>query len=503
MLLNSGLSRRVRLFALFTLLSTPLYAQQAHQQLERRIDDLLDREGIENAFVGIEVLDLSNGTVLFSQNGTKNFIPASNQKIFTTAVALDLLGPEFVFETSIYADGPVVNGDLKGDLIVRGSGDPSIGGRFNDGDLTLTFRAWADSLRAAGINRISGDIIGDDDVFDDVPLGYGWSWDDEAYYYSAEISGLSFNDNKVDFTIRARSQGQPAEINWEPHNTDFVHVLNRVVAIRPDSSLKEGYAKERGTNIIQLFSRVPSGSTDRESLTVTNPTRYFVHVLREVLVQAGIDVEGKPVDVDERSIKPDYASGDLRRIATYVSPPLSQIIEVVNKESHNLYAEQVFKTIAAFHPVNKKNLTPGSAEMAVERMKLVLAEAGVDTSRIQIMDGSGLSRQNLASPRDVVSLLRYMWEHPDPDVSSAFYASLPVGGRDGSLAYRFSTGPARGKVHAKTGTVSNVSALSGYVITTNGTPLAFSLLCNHYTTRTRLIRNIQDAIVNVLAGYAY
>lgn len=495
-----GLYRRVCVFALLALVSPPLFAQQAQQQLERRIDELLGREVLRNAFVGIEVLDLNDGTVLFSHNGEKSFIPASNQKIFTSAVALDLFGPDFVYETSLYADGPIENGVLHGNLVVRGSGDPSIGGRFNNGDLTKTFRNWADSLRNAGINRVTGDVIGDDDVFDDVPLGYGWSWDDETYYYSAEISGLSYNENKVDLTIRARQQGQPAEISWEPHNTDFVHVLNRTVAIRPDSSLKEGYLKQRGTNVLQIFSRVPAGSTDRESLSVTNPTRYFVHVFREVLVKSGIEVEGSPVDVDELSEKPDYTR--LNRIATHVSPPLSEIIEVVNKDSHNLFAEQVFRTLGALRPVFRKDLTPGSAEMAAERMKYVLAEAGVDTARIQIMDGSGLSRQNLVTPRDVVSVLRYMWEHPEQEIANAFYTSLPVGGRDGSLAYRFSSGPARGRVHAKTGTVSNVSALSGYVITTTGTPLAFSILCNHYTARTRLVRNTLDAIVNVLAGYS-
>lgn len=498
--------RFARFLLLFAFLAPRLLSaqdsQRPHAQLARNIDRILADDRLANAFFGIHILDLNSGDLLYSINSEKNFIPASNQKLFTTAAALDLLGPDFRYQTYLYAEGPVRNGTLEGNLIVRGSGDPVIGGRFNNGKRTETFTAWADSLKAAGITNITGSIIGDDDVFDDTPLGYGWSWDDEPYWYAAEISGLSFNDNNVDFKIEAQNVGGPARIVWEPFNTDYVEVVNSTITISPDSSLKEGYARERGTNTIRIYSRVPRGRIDIESLSVNNPTLYFTHVLRETLIRSGISVTGNPIDVDDLPIKPNYDSGSLRRIAVHVSPPLAEIVEVINKESQNLYAEQVLKTIAANRPLPDPDLQPGSSEMGVEIIRNVLARVGVDTSRIQMVDGSGLSRQNLVNPESIVKLLQYMWQHRNTDVSAAFYSSLPIGGRDGSLQYRFTSGPARGNVRAKTGTVSNVSALSGYLTTDDGTPVAFSIICNHYTIKTRSVRDVQDSIVNLLTRFS-
>ena len=337
---------RYRLLASLTLvaLSAPsLRAQPAATSAEELTDyvgAVLDSAAFDNAFWGVQVVNLESGEALYARNPQKSFIPASNTKLYTTAAALDLLGPNYRYRTGLYADGEVDDeGALRGNLVVRGSGDPAIGGRFTDGDLTKTFRAWADSLRAADVTRIEGDVVGDDDVFDDTPLGYGWSWDDEPYWYSAEVGGLNFNDNSVDFALEGTDVGAPAQVRWEPFRTDYVEVVNATRTIHPDSSIDEGYARERGTNAIRLSSLVPAGRTDEESLTVTNPTRYFAHVLREALLRGGIPVAGRPVDVDAMPIKPDYAGGRLRRLAVYASPPLREIVDVVNKRSQNLYAE--------------------------------------------------------------------------------------------------------------------------------------------------------------------
>ncbi len=492
------------MFFFATLLSSAATAQSAPatpHQVERAIHEVIEDDIFENAFWGVMVTNLKTGQPLFEHNAGKSFIPASNTKLFTTAAALEHLGADYRYRTALYADGPVVDGELHGNLIVRGSGDPVIGGRFNNGDRTEVFRAWADSLRAAGIDRITGDIIGDDDVFDDTPLGRGWSWDDEAYWYSAEISGLSFNDNAVDFTMRSRQTGMPAQVSWEPFNTNYVQVINSTVTISPDSSLKEGYTRASGSNTIRLSSRIPRGTSDLESLTVSNPTLYFVHVLRESLLRSGIAVSGEPVDVDDMPIKPDYARGRFRRIATHLSPPLADIISVINKRSQNLYAEQLLKTLAAEFPAPETLLPLGSAERGIEAAMQTFARAGIDTSRIQLVDGSGLSRMNLVAPSMITRLLGYMWLHPDARIREAFYESLPVAGVDGTLQYRISQGSLRGRVRAKTGTVSNASTLSGYVTTAGGTPLAFCLMCNHYTVKTREVREAQDALVAILARY--
>lgn len=489
-----------------------LQAQPAPASLEglrERIEAVLDSAAFQNAFWGVEIVDLESGETLYARNARKSFIPASNTKLYTTAAALDQLGPDYRYRTGLYTDGEVdAGGVLEGNLIVRGSGDPVIGGRFNGGDLTQTFRAWADSLRAAGITRINGDVVGDDDVFDDAPLGYGWSWDDEPYWYAAEISGLSFNDNNVDFAIEGQDVGAPAQVQWEPFRTDYVQVINATRTIPAGASLDEGYTRERGTNTIRLSSLVPAGRTDTESLAVTNPTRFFAHVFREALLRAGLPVAGRPVDVDEMPIKPDYEGGGLRRIAVHTSPPLREIARVANTRSQNFYAEALIKTLGAERPLppeqfgaEEEEIEPGSAEMGIGAAMETFVRAGIDTSRIQLVDGSGLSRMNLVTPHMTVALLAYMWAHPEPDVRQAFSASLPVGGYDGTLRFRYATGAARGNIRAKTGTVSNASALSGYVTSAAGTPLAFAMMANHYTVDADRIRAVQDIIVELLARY--
>ncbi|HMB90012.1 MAG TPA: D-alanyl-D-alanine carboxypeptidase/D-alanyl-D-alanine-endopeptidase [Rhodothermales bacterium] len=487
------------LFLPLALMAQPVGSAAA--RLAQAIDPILSDPAFTNAWWGALVVNLEDGTVLYERHAGKNFVPASNTKLYTTAAALDQLGPDYRYRTEVYIDGPVVDGVVQGNLIVRGSGDPVIGGRFNDGDRLEAFRTWAKALQDLGITRIEGDLIGDDDVFDDTPLGYGWSWDDETYWYAAEISGLSFNDNNVDVAIRATRVGQPATITWEPLNTNYVQVINETTTTGTGTSIDEGYHRARGTNVIEISSAVPQNRTDTESLTVMNPTLFFVHVLRETLLQEGIGVVGHPVDVDDLSIKPDYDAKTVQEIAVHTSPPLTDIVHATNKHSQNLYAEQLLRTLASARPIDDEDLEPGSAAMGLAAAMTTFATAGVDTSAITLVDGSGLSHLNLVTPEMTAALLSYMWNHPDQTVRTAFYDSLPIGGQDGTLEYRFRDGPARGKVHAKTGTVSNVSTLSGYVPAGDGTPLAFVLMCNHHTLKSRIVRQAQDRVVNALARF--
>lgn len=484
------------------LLVPALYGQPASPRtLGSAVDRLLDAEPFANAWWGVMVQEARTGTVLYTRNADKSFVPASNTKLYTTAAALDHLGATFEYHTELYAFGPVAEGILEGDLVVRGSGDPAIGGRFNGGNRTAIFEAWADSLRAQGITHIRGDIVGDDNLFDDQALGGGWSWDDEPFYYAAEISALSFNDNCIDVRISAQYPGAPGLVSWEPYNTDYVDILNSTVTVSRDSSLQEGYERARGQNRLRLYSQVPAGRTDEESLSISNPTLFFVHVFREALLRNGIAVEGRVLDLDDLPAPPDYALA--HRIATHTSVPLARIVEAINKQSQNLYAEQVLKTLSAHYPDVPGDSPPGSALHGITVAQRTYVRADIDTSRIQLVDGSGLSRMNLITPRMTTHLLRYMGQHPDAAVQEAFVTSLPIGGVDGTLRGRFASGPARGNVRAKTGTLGNVSALSGYVTTAAGTQLVFSILCNHYTTLSREVRQAQDALVTLLAAYPH
>ena len=467
-------------------------ASQPEPDLATAIEDVLLAAPMANAWWGAIAIDLDTGRVLYEMNADRSFMPASVTKLFTTAAALHVLGPHFTYRTRLYAEGPVEGDTLQGNLVVRGAGDPTFGVARPDRDALDTFRAWADSLRAAGIRRIAGGIVGDDDVFDDVPLGDSWSWDDLQYGYAAEISGLSFHENVVKLRIAPTRPGSPGAVTWQPDNTDYVTISNRSRTAARGASLVDGYQRQPGTNRFEVTSEVPVSRVEQEELSVHNPTLYFAHVLREVLRAEGIEVDGMPMDVDRLAERPDYDSAELRIVARHTSAPLSELAREINKESNNLWAEQVLRTLGAASD------TAGSAEGGHIQAKAVFAEAGIDTSRLQLVDGSGLSRKNLVTPRMATDLLRFMARHDDRAVQSAFLESLAVGGRDGTLEYRFRGGTP--DVRAKTGSLGNVSALSGYVRTRDGRLVAFALFCNHYTTRSALVRSAQDAIVTILGS---
>ena len=491
--------------------ATPAKAQpRGADELARSIREIIHAEEFGNAFWGVMVLDLETGAVVAEENAGKSFVPASNVKLYTTAAALDQLGPQYRYRTRIYVSGDVEDGVLHGNLIVRGSGDPTIGGHYDaasgrweaEVDGTRLFREWADSLRAAGISQIRGDIIGDDDIVDDQPLGRGWSWDDETYYYAAQLSGLAFNDNVVHMRVEGRRPGEPANIRWYPYDTDYVDVVNNTRTTPTGTRVDEGYYRVRGTNTVEVTTEVPAGGEDIEEITVENPTLFFVHVLRESLLEAGIAVLGDPVDVDELSIKPDYNDPSVRRVAVHSSQPLSEIISVVNKPSMNMYADMLVKTLAAEFPrPQEEDLDPGSWELGLDIAMATFVKAHIDTSAIQLADGSGLSRQNLVTPAMTGSLLQYMWTHPKRDVRDAYRTSLPLAGVEGTLRNRLRSGPAHRNLRAKTGSLSNVSSLSGYVESADGRMLAFAMMANHFTTRTSAVRDAQDRIVTLLATY--
>lgn len=484
---------------LFPMAASAQNSPRNQRQLRRALDGLVADSALAPASVGISVVDLSSGKTLYAREASKNFMPASNTKLYTTAVALDLLGPEFTWATPLMAVGSISDSTLTGNLVIRGSGDPVIGGRYNDGDITALFRSWADSLKAAGIRTVDGALIGDDDAFDDLALGVGWSWDDEPWWYSAEIGALSLNDNTVDFTVEPTSPGGPGRITWEPLQTGYITVVNATRTLGPEERLDEGYARERDGNRMTITTEVPVGYTETEPISIHNPTLYFLHVLREVLVAEGIAVTGGIADIDDLPIKPDLSAA--RTVATHQSPPLKAVVEVINKVSHNLYAEQVLKTLGTVLPDTTSDARPGSAAMGWARGRHSLGTAKVDTARIQLRDGSGLSRMNFIAPEMTTSLLTYMWEHSDDSTRTAFVRSLPIAGVDGSLENRMIGTPAAGNVRAKTGTFTGASTLSGYVTTSRGTPLAFSVMVNMYPGSSAAARKLQDAIAETLARY--
>lgn len=475
------------------LLSPIVEAQSDNPQIQPIVSALDSRP---QAWWGVLIVDVVSQEVVYARNPDRSFMPASVTKVFTTAAALDQLGPDYRYVTRLYHDGVITSGVLAGNLIVRGAGDPSIG--VPDQDDMAIFEAWADSLAALGIREIRGDIVGDDNIFDDTHLGADWSWDDLAYGYAAPVGGLTFHENVVDLTIQPTTPTQSGQISWTPKVDSIVAFVNQSVTVEAGERLRERYTRSLYSPVLTVETEVPVGRFERESISVVNPTLFFAEVLRQHLATRDIVVHGAAQDVDEWTQV--FAYDSLQIIAQYTSAPLSELAAVTNKESHNLYAEQLLRTVGVHQPVSDSTITPGSAAMGYEAALRTYAAAGVDTMRLQLVDGSGLSRRNLVSPRMAVAMLQYMAAHDDPDTRQAFVNSLAIGGLDGTLEYRFPRGtPAHGAVRAKTGTIGNVSSLAGYVEAQSGRNYVFAIFCNHFIAPYSVVRNIQDQVINHVA----
>ena len=458
--------------------------------LREQIAYLTGDPNLFNAQIGLYIEAVSNGEVVYRQNDHKLFIPASNMKIFTTATALLKFGPLFRFRTAIYTDGKIEQNILQGNLIIRGKGDPTIAPRFYNGDVRRVFQNWADSLHILGIREINGDLIGDESYFQTDPLGSGWQWDDEPFWYAAPISALTLNDNCVDVTVvPSDTIGLRPKISIMPPSRFFV-IENRARTTAADSVQTLVLNRPRLQNIIIAENEIPQNKPPyQESISVENPALYFVTVLAEVLESRGIILHGSLRTNRELD---QISYNRCRILLTHTSPELAKIIEITNKVSQNLYTEQMLVTLAAEY---------GRQATAAEGTRIVLnqmKEIGISDMEFSMVDGSGLSRNNLITPNAVSTLLRFMSRHPYFDY---FYASLPVTGLDGTLKNRMKKTPAESRVHAKTGFIGHVRNLSGYIYSANDELFLFSMLVNNYTVPTPLINNWQDKICILLCNF--
>lgn len=448
-----------------------------------RFDELFDTPSFTAARWGASVKSVESGAFIYRLDDTKAFTPASNMKLFTTAVALVRLGPEFRFATELYTNGEIRDGILHGDLVVRGSGDPTLS--------TGVFEKWAEQLRAAGIREIRGALIGDDNVFDDQYLGTGWSWDDAAFGYAAQISGLSFSDNSVGIEILpGRTIGGPAILKTAP-DTGYVTVSNQVITAPPGNGPNAlRFSREPGSNRIIVMGEISAQSPALyERISVHNPTHFAVAAFKEIMEAKGIHIAGDSVDIDDIKMIPDYPS--MKKIALHFSQPLYEIIRATNKLSRNIYAEQIFRTLG------KVIGGEGSTARSAAVVKETLSSMGIPTDAFAVYDGSGLSRLNLATPLQIVLLLDAMAKH---EYFKYFYDSLPVAGVDGTLEWRMKNTGAEKNLHAKTGYFQQVRALSGYTTTKEGEMIAFSIMANNHLGSPTDTRVLQDRFCEVLSG---
>lgn len=452
-----------------------------------RLGAIFDTDTV-NALWAVKIVSLDTGAVLFERNPRLLVMPASTMKVVTLGVAAERLGWDARFTTRLETTGTIADGVLTGDLIVTGGGDPTIGERD---DSPRVLDDWACRLAALGIRRVDGRLIGDDDAFPDQALGTGWAWDDLPFGFAAPIGALQFHESATQVVITAGPRPDtPASIRLEPAETDLV-VTGQVWTTASDVPALVYTSRRPSSRTLEVSGTVPRSDRDYvRNVAVDNPTRVFLAALRDALVRNGVAVTGENVDIDDLAVKPPAIRTVL---LTHESPPLAEIAVRLMKTSQNLIAETLMTRIGLVSD------TPDVDPMTAARgaYERTLAAWGVPADSIVAADGSGLSRYDFVTAEALVAVLTQMAR--DPRHAAHFESSLPIMGVDGTLERRLKGTRLEGRVHAKTGTISNVRALAGYLTTQGGERLAFAIVANNFKARASTVDEVANRALTLLA----
>ena len=444
---------------------------------------------MEQGLWGVQVRSLDNGRILYALNARKLMMPASNMKIVTLAAAAEALGWDYRFKTTLEADDDVESGALKGNLIVRGGGDPTINSR--DNRARAVFDEWAAALKAKGITRINGNIVADASAFDGRGLGQGWSWDYLEAGYAAPSSALELNENIATLTIRPGAKaGDAAQLELPP--STGLGLLHHVVTGEAGTATAINLERVSDSSNLDVTGSIAADAKPAtREVAVMNPAMYFAHALTLALIERGIAVRGVP-----KVFQPSTLLTPLPRttIVESQSPPLRDIATTMMKVSQNLYAETLLKAIGT---AGGATGTAGGGRAAAQK---IFEGWGILPGSYVQADGSGLSRYDFVTADMIATLLERM--HKDPKHHDAFLATLPVAGKDGTISTRMKNTRAEGNAAAKTGSISNVRALSGYVRTQDGETLVFSILANSFTIPAATVNWIADVAVERMANYS-
>lgn len=460
---------------------------RAVAQVSGEIENLIDNSVASNAIWSVQVRDMS-GNILEDLNGNKLMRPASNFKLVSSGAFLDKLGPDFQFQTKLYGRGNQTGEVWDGDLIVKGGGDPTINGDFYNDNAFYVFEKWVQVLQKRGIKKIDGNLVGFDGLFDDIPYPKGWEWDDLSFYYAPEINALSFNSNVVDLEVTANGRvGSIPQISWFPFDTPYVEFVNEQVITPRGTSFKESYMRLQGTNVIFLRSTLPQSYYETEPLTITAPAFYFMDTFKRYLENRGVEVTGQLyIDSDFYG----WRNSGLDVLDTHESVPLHQIVEKMNMDSNNFYAEMLLKKIAA-----EEYSVQGSTDLGLQVLKEFMDQNGFDTQHVTLRDASGMAPAILLRGDD---LNKYLVQLSAKEYFPYFFDSLPVGGKTGTLSHRFRNSPVSQKFYGKTGFVSGVRSLSGYLDVKSGNRLAVTMLTNNYAVRTTNVDIVHERILEFL-----
>lgn len=490
--------------------------------LHGAITALLSRPDVSEAHWGICVASI-DGDPIYTLNDAKLFTPASNAKLMTTAAAFALLPKGLTFTTRAVTTGAVdPAGVLHGDISILGAGDPDMSGvRLPYGSGTrgsaaplAALEEMAAQIAARGVHSVLGDIVGDDTWFVFEPYPTGWAWDDLQWDYGAPVSALSVNDNVVFLdALPGPRIGSPAQAAWSPA-TAYYELENALTTGPPAAAPAPGIDRRPGSRLVRIYGQIPASQGGLHAgLAIEDPAEYAAQSLKEMLLARGVKVSGQararhrfssdtgsyiqeqeqPLAlhaVTAATVEPPAEGAVV--LAAHVSPPLDEDLALTNKVSQNLHAELALRTLG------KLEGSDGSLAEGARVVRQFLIGAGVLPGDFLFFDGCGLSRQDLVTPRALVSLLVYAAKQ---SWGSQFRASLPIGGVDGTLAGRFKSPPLRAKVFAKTGTMGESNDLSGYLIAASGRTIAFSILCNNRLASSGAERKTMDKIVAAIAEF--
>ena len=485
--------------------ATPEQRLQTIEELLSKIRLRMNSPEVRRGRVGVKIVSLASGKVIFENDADKYFMPASNQKNFTVATGFEKLGSDFRFITSVYANSvPDSSGTIKGDVRIFGRGDVSISTAFfgtTPTDPNTYFKGidrLVDKIAAAGVKKIDGNLLADDSYFKGFHIPDTWEWDDLQNYYGAEISALPINDNAVDLAVTPGTVGGPCIANILPGNALF-QINNTCVTTNSSARRTLSVIKRIDRNILDISGTMPAGDGGyRNSIAITRPADLFVALLKRRLESTGIVVTGTT-----RSLAPNIPrEANQIEIAKLESVPFREIAAKTMKPSQNMFTETILWAIG--ENARAKNLNPTSvatstsSQLGIAEVKSFLESIGIPSDGILPYDGSGLSRHNLITPNAVISLYTYMAKSPN---AQAWRDSLTIGGVDGTLRNRFIGTAAAGNMRGKTGTIDQVSALSGYVKTAGGEELVVSFIVNGVAITSQRTSLMDEIIVN-LANYS-
>lgn len=463
--------------------TAPVSAQDPGS-LTRDLDAILNNPGLAGSDVGVVVRAADTGEVLYRRGGVDRQQPASNAKLVTSAAALEILGPDYRFSTTVATPGTIRGPVLRGDLYLKGTGDPTM--------LAADYDALAATVAGSGIRLVTGNLVADDSWFDGVRLASGWAWDDEPFYYNAQVSALTaapdtdFDAGSVIINVTPGAPGQPVRVTTTPP-TDAVTIANTATTGAPGSGSSIVVDRDHFTGTFTVRGAMAAdASPDQEFMATWDVTGYATSLFRAALTAHGVRVLGPTT----RGTTP----GGAATLAARQSIPLSQLLVPFLKLSNNLHAEILVKAMG------RARSNVGSWDAGIAAIKTVLPGLGVDPARLFLVDGSGLSRMDHIAPDQLTALLIAARGKP---WFQTWFAALPVAGIadrlvGGTLRSRMRNTAAAGNVHAKTGSFTGASALSGYVTAADGRPLVFSMISNNNVGVS--VRPIEDAVAVRLAG---